>query len=201
MSDSTSTKKAIARSLKEICSSRSFDKISVGDIAENAGVNRQTFYYHFQDKFDLIEWIYQTEIFEPYFSEISFKTWDESLTGALKTLRSDSTFYINTIKHNERYVTTFFLDRAEKLFLLAIDAVDEEGRLSDDIRPFFARFFAHGLCGSMIEWIERGMVESPEYIAAGFKELMDSVQQAAIKYPFNTLTDITLELEPIKPQD
>ena len=43
------TKKAIAEGLKELCHHKDFNKISVRDITEQCGLNRQTFYYHFQD--------------------------------------------------------------------------------------------------------------------------------------------------------
>ena len=55
MAESLITKKAIADSLKELTREKTFDKISVKDISEKCGINRQTFYYHFIDKFDLLE--------------------------------------------------------------------------------------------------------------------------------------------------
>ena len=54
MPDSNITKHAIAAALKELCREKSFDKISIADITSTCGLNRQTFYYHFQDIPDLI---------------------------------------------------------------------------------------------------------------------------------------------------
>lgn len=58
---SQTTKRALAASLKKLLSDKPLDKITVTDIAEDCGVNRQTFYYHFQDIYDLVEWIYTSE--------------------------------------------------------------------------------------------------------------------------------------------
>ena len=55
------TKKAIAEGLKELCHHKDFNKISVRDITEQCGLNRQTFYYHFQDIPALIEEIFIEE--------------------------------------------------------------------------------------------------------------------------------------------
>ena len=55
MSDSLITKRAIAAGIKELTKKKSFDKITVSDISEICGLNRQTFYYHFQDKYELVE--------------------------------------------------------------------------------------------------------------------------------------------------
>ena len=55
------TKKALAESLKKILATKSLDSITVIEIAEDCGVNRQTFYYHFQDIYALLEWIFASE--------------------------------------------------------------------------------------------------------------------------------------------
>ena len=54
MSDALITKRAIAEALKKICREKPFDKISIADITSDCGLNRQTFYYHFQDKYELL---------------------------------------------------------------------------------------------------------------------------------------------------
>ena len=46
MANSNITKKALAQSLKELGSTKILDKITVADITNHCGVNRQTFYYH-----------------------------------------------------------------------------------------------------------------------------------------------------------
>ena len=61
MSGSQITKKALALSIKKLMETIPLSKISIRQIADNCGVNRQTFYYHFKDKFDLVNWIYYTE--------------------------------------------------------------------------------------------------------------------------------------------
>lgn len=61
MSDPNITKLALANSLKNLMLNKPFDKIRVADIVGNCGVTRTTFYYHFKDKYDLMNWIYYTE--------------------------------------------------------------------------------------------------------------------------------------------
>ena len=58
------TKKALANSLKKILSKKEFNKVTINDIVDDCGVNRQTFYYHFKDIYDLLEWIYTNEVIE-----------------------------------------------------------------------------------------------------------------------------------------
>ena len=64
MADSNITKLALSGALKELLEEQSFEKISVSDICERCGMNRKSFYYHFKDKYDLVNWIFDTEFVE-----------------------------------------------------------------------------------------------------------------------------------------
>ena len=61
MADSNITKKALAAALKELMEEKAFEKIRVGDICDKCDMNRKSFYYHFKDKYDLVNWIFDTE--------------------------------------------------------------------------------------------------------------------------------------------
>ncbi len=56
------TKRLIANSFKELLMQLSFDKITIKMITDHANVIRPTFYNHFHDKYELVEWILQDEI-------------------------------------------------------------------------------------------------------------------------------------------
>lgn len=64
MADSNITKRALATSLKELMIEQPFDKINVAQICERCNMNRKSFYYHFKDKYDLVNWIFDTEFIE-----------------------------------------------------------------------------------------------------------------------------------------
>ncbi len=56
------THKLLQEALVELAAERGFDAITVGDIAQRASVNRATFYRHYQDKYDLLEQIFQEAV-------------------------------------------------------------------------------------------------------------------------------------------
>ena len=62
MADSNITKKALANAMKELVAQMPFEKITVADICTKCDMHRKSFYYHFQDKYDLVNWIFDTEI-------------------------------------------------------------------------------------------------------------------------------------------
>lgn len=63
MADSNITKRALAAALKELMEETPFEKIQVAHICEKCDMSRKSFYYHFRDKYDLLNWIFDTETF------------------------------------------------------------------------------------------------------------------------------------------
>ena len=61
MSDSNVTKRALAAALRELMEAEPFDKIQVAQICQRCDMNRKSFYYHFRDKYDLMNWIFDTD--------------------------------------------------------------------------------------------------------------------------------------------
>ena len=55
------TKRALEASLKHLLLQKPLNKITINDIAEDCGINRMTFYYHFKDIYDLVEWSCQED--------------------------------------------------------------------------------------------------------------------------------------------
>ena len=67
------TKKALAETLKKLLSKNKLNKITIKEITEDCGVNRQTFYYHFKDIYDLLEWIYKNEEIQEIKAKTTYK--------------------------------------------------------------------------------------------------------------------------------
>ena len=80
MADSNITKKALASALKDLMSRTPYAKISVSDICELCEMNRKSFYYHFKDKEDLVNWIFDVEFVALSQADPEIAPW-ESITG------------------------------------------------------------------------------------------------------------------------
>lgn len=189
MAEAALTKRLIADSLKALCREKPFDKISVGEITERSNVNRQTFYYHFQDKYDLLSWIYYEDYFNPNIKGLTFDNWTTKVAALLQAVREDRAFCVNTIRHTGAEMTRVFLRDTEQVMTGALDYVRSRPALSGkylnemdrEEESFIARFFAFGVCGSILEWVDRGMKEEPEVLAYRMKILLESCKQIAYK--------------------
>lgn len=56
------TKIQMAQSLKKFIKDRPFSKITVQDIVADCNINRNTFYYHFENTYDLLSFVYEQEV-------------------------------------------------------------------------------------------------------------------------------------------
>lgn len=180
MSDSLITKKAIAQALKTICREKEFDKISIADITTACGLNRQTFYYHFQDKYELLSWIYYSENFSLITEDISFENWNEKILKMLHIMVREKVFYMNTLREQEKTFESYLFDMAKALFVDAMDALDPNGGLDQGEKEFDAEFYAYGICGVILAWALKGMRIAPEVVSRHLKSLASDTGQIAL---------------------
>lgn len=171
MSDSLITKRALARTLKELCQYRSFEKISINDLTSKCGLNRQTFYYHFQDKYDLLQWLYYDELFMEIENIITFDNWNLCLQSVLEKIYQEKDFYITTLNSNEHYFYQDLYNIAQKCFYDAINKLDLEHSVSVDEKNFFSEFYAYGISGTVVQWIKTNMKISPKNLAQNLKKI------------------------------
>ena len=66
MKKGESTKRNIADAFKKLMKENDFDSITITDITDACDLNRLTFYYHFKDKYDLLNWIFYNEAITPF---------------------------------------------------------------------------------------------------------------------------------------
>lgn len=169
MSNSAITRNALATSLKKLTDTMNFDKITISDITKECGLNRQTFYYHFTDKLELLYWIYDNEAFS-LTKDINAGNWNEKLKKFMQHMRRDRSFYMSTIKCSDNYFEEYLHNMLKVLMYRAIE--DMQGmadmtelpggirrHLTEDEKKLMANFFSHALCGIIIEWAMNGMKE------------------------------------------
>ena len=96
------TKRALEASLKKLLLERPLDKITVTDIAEDCGINRMTFYYHFRDIYDLVEWACQEDARRILDGKRTYTTWQEGFRRILDGLIDNRPFILNVYRSVRR---------------------------------------------------------------------------------------------------
>lgn len=174
---SPDTREQISQSFKKLMMKKSFDKITISDISNECGINRQTFYYHFRDKYELLNTIFYNDVIAELIDGLSIDNWTEKFLKMLQIIKKDSKLYRNAL--NISYGGEFrdyLLDISKKLLYEIIGHLTEEHPIDDYNRMFLARFFAHGVSGMIIDWVTTGMKEEPEEITHHLKEIIDGIR-------------------------
>ena len=152
------TKRALVASLKELMAEKPLDKITVTDLTEHCGVNRMTFYYHFKDIYDLVEWACVEEATRALAGKKTYDTWQQGFLQILQSLQKDKVFYINVYHSISREYIEQYLYKLT--YDLLADVVEEECRdaaVSGEDKALIAEFYKYGFVGMMLHWIDGGM--------------------------------------------
>ena len=76
----TDDKRALEASLKKLLLQKPLNKITISDIAEDCGISRMTFYYHFKDIYDLVEWVCVEDGKKVLQGKKTYETWQEGMS-------------------------------------------------------------------------------------------------------------------------
>lgn len=159
------TKRALAEALKKTVEEKPIEKITVSDIVEKCNVTRQTFYYHFENIYSLIIWIYKTELSNALEAKNYNATWQESSLYVFKQLRENKKFFMATYNSFwKRDIMNLLFDEIYKEMFSLVEASENMEKISDSEKKFIANFYKYAFAGIYFDWIEGGMEENPEKI-------------------------------------
>ena len=144
------TKKALVSSLIALCDEKKLNKITVQDIVNKCGVNRNTFYYHFADIYDLLDYMFRSEYEYVIGSIKSYSDLREGITLVIKEASKYKNLIINIYNSiNREQLEKYLYSVNAKLFKGYINETHDLDNLSQD--------FKCGIVGLVLNWIERGM--------------------------------------------
>ena len=140
----------LAESFKELAKKHPIEKITIKEITDLAGVIRPTFYNHFQDKYELLEWIITTDLLDPIEPLIQNGMISEGLV----------LLFTNSFGEIAQSCV-------EKILLKVIDGVHagKKQKYSWLTPKRIAEYYAQSMCYVVITWIQSGMTISPKELA------------------------------------
>lgn len=178
------TKKALATSLKKLMDTTSLDKITVTDIVANCGVNRQTFYYHFQDIYDLLGWIYTSEALDRINNYKTYNTWQQGFLNVFQYVIDNKSFCMNTYRSMGReHLETFLYQTVYDLLMGVINEIAAGTQGKEKEMDFIADFYTIAFIGLTLRWIKKDMKEDPKEIIENLNKLIEGdIKRALEKY-------------------
>ena len=176
------TKIAMAQSLKRMLLIKDIDKITISDITNDCGINRQTFYYHFKDIYDLLEWIFANEVVKKIEKETTIKNWQENFKYVLDYMLENKKFIIKTYNSlSRKTLLDFLFKQYNTIFIDIINDVSKNYNITKENKIFIANFYKYGFAGVIENWIVTEMKESPENIIKKLDILISGNFEEAVR--------------------
>ncbi len=175
------TKRALEQSLKNLLLKKPLTKITINDIAEDCGINRMTFYYHFKDIYDLVEWSCLEDAQKALEEKKTYETWQQGFLQIFEAVRKNKPFVMNVYHcvHREQ-IEKYLKPLVDRLIL---DVVNEEAvgiTVRESDKEFIAQVYSYIFIGLMLDWIKEDMREDPEKIVERLATLIKGSVTAAL---------------------
>ena len=169
------TKVQLANSLKDLMRKTPFHKITIQNVTDHCGLNRQTFYYHFRDMYDLLDWIYRHEIFPQDGADLN---WRNILLNAVEYARKNKAFLRNLNRSLRRETIEKFLypDFCRWVTLLFDSACGDSGVRQGD-RAFLIGFLTSAFLSFAVQWIGEGMPYDGTYLLGRAQLIYEMIRQ------------------------
>lgn len=176
--------KLLAESFKELGLVEPIDKITIKEITDKAGVIRPTFYNHFQDKYELLEWIIRTEILEPIMPLFQGGFIKEGFTLIFTNVAKDKEFYSKAarLEGQNSFESIIKSCIKEIIYSYIVERAGENAKIRGWLTPdWLADYYAQSMSFVVITWIKQGMSIPPAEIADVYNGIMNQSMDDIIK--------------------
>lgn len=174
------TKRALVASLKNQLLKKPLDKVTISDITDDCGISRMTFYYHFKDIYDLIEWAFEEEASRILEGKKDYDTWQQGYLRIFEDLKANKPFIMNVYRSISREKVENYLYRIT--YDLLIHVINEKAKgmnVRDEDKKFLANFYKYAFVGLVLDWIKHDMKDDPNIIVADLSDAEHMPQHEA----------------------
>ncbi len=168
------TQKAIVRVFMQLLHEKPLDKITVSDITDACGLNRNTFYYHYHDIYDLVDAIFREETERMLAADPDFSSWQEGFMQATRFARENRVVIMNIYHSVSRdRLETFLFDVSRSGMRRYVEFRAEGLGVSQRDIDDLTLLGAAALEGLILDWLRDGMASDPEAYIANIGRLLD----------------------------
>ena len=161
------TKETIAAALKDLCLTTPFDKISVTSLLSASHVGRTTFYYHFEDKYALVNWIFDTETTARKSAETEVMPRD-----IMETLYESRVFYTNIFNSSAAFnLHNKIRESCEGIHEARLREYLGKKRMDESDAYVLLHFFTNAVTYTIITWAQNGFPTNLDDFNDGFTTL------------------------------
>lgn len=153
------TKRVLGRALKQMMQTTQLDHITIDKLAAAAHINRNTFYYHFDDIHSLLQWEYDQDVVLTLRQESTIQHWQAAYQLMLRYIADNQQFCLNTFRSLDRGVLDDLLYRyAAEMVAGVIDSIDAQ--TPPRLRAAMMNFYGWAIAAQVLQWLQTDLAES-----------------------------------------
>ena len=157
------TKRALEQSLKNLLQQKPLSKITISDITEDCGISRMTFYYHFKDIYDLVEWACAEDAARALQNKKTYDTWQQGFVQIFHAVQENKVFVMNVYRCVSReQVEKYLVPLTDQLIMGVITERAAGMTVREADQQFIAQVYSYAFVGIMLDWIRDDMRADPE---------------------------------------
>lgn len=179
------TKHLLCESLKRKMAVKPLDKISIREIVEDCGTNRQTFYYHFQDIYDQLKWMYEQEAFSLVRDRANMLFWQDGILQLFHYLEENRAVMVCALKSmGHEHVKRFFYDDLRDIVQLIVKSAREQISFTEEYEEFLVHYLTLSFSALTESWILGEIQKTPEELIKLLEITMnDQIHGAILRVP------------------
>lgn len=158
----------LAASFKELACQQPIEKITIKQITDKAGVIRPTFYNHFQDKYNLLEWILIKELVTPVQPLLSAGMINEALILIFHNMEKEKDFYMHASKLQGQNSFRNLVEQGISFVLcsMIVEKMGIKKPINKWLTPeHLSEYYTQSMTYILMTWIQSGMEIPPEELA------------------------------------
>ena len=176
------TKRALEASLKNLLLKKPLSKITISDITEDCGINRMTFYYHFKDIYDLVEWSCLEDAKRALEGKKTYETWQQGFLQIFEAVLDNRPFIMNVYHSVSREQVENYLYQLTYDLLEGVVEEQAQGMsVRDEDKAFIATVYKYAFVGLMLDWIKNDMKGDPQLLVDRLELVIHGNVRAALE--------------------
>ncbi len=175
------TCRALAAAAVSLLEERPLDKITVKDITDRCGLTRNTFYYHFQDIYALLGYIFKEEadtVLEKYSVR---EDWKGVFLDILTYLKKEKKMVEHVYNSSRQEELELYVQQVVGAYALQFIEIETAGQeVSRHVKETVADFYRNAFVGATFQWVRDGMKITPSVMAALYDNMFRGTLKQAI---------------------
>lgn len=177
------TKRAIMETFVTLLNKTPLDKITVKDIVEACGINRNTFYYYFQDIYSLLDEVFRLESEQVLDTETLYDSWEDNFLESIHfAIQNKKMIYHVYNSVGREHVENYLYQVTDRLMIGFVERQAEGLNVSPADQKFISDFYKYALVGMTMNWIGNGMEDDGAEMVERLKKCFDGNIRNALRH-------------------